>query len=161
MRVYHIKRCEADCEDGEPCPSMAEGRTSYCAHHNRLFRKAEETARKDAEKLLKKLSTPKKIYSPPKKVSDKRKELNHEYISLANQFKLDNPTCAVRISGCTKSTDDVHHRRGRGKYLLEVSTWLAVCRNCHIYIENHPEEAKERGCSESRLAKEFIEPHKI
>lgn len=93
-----------------------------------------------------------------KKVSEKRKEQNHEYNNLAKQFKLDNPTCAVRISGCTGSSEDVHHRKGRNKYLLEVSTWISVCRNCHIYIENHPEEAKEKGWSESRLAIDQTKP---
>lgn len=117
--------------------------------------------KRDSEKLAKKLSTPKKVYKAPRKVSEKRKELNHEYFKLVEQFKRDNPKCAVRLGGCTNATDDPHHKRGRGKYLLDVSTWLPVCRQCHIYIENHPEEAKERGWSESRLAKEFIEPHKI
>jgi hypothetical protein len=32
-----------------------------------------------------------------------------------------------------------------------VGTWLAVCRNCHTFIEENPEAAKEMGFSESRL----------
>ncbi len=140
------------------CGKMAEGTTSYCATHNYLRRREEKKARKDAERLAKRLATPKKIYSPPKKVGDKRKELNHEYFKLVEQFKRDNPKCAVRLVGCTDATDDPHHKRGRGKYLLDVSTWLPVCRNCHVYIENHPEEAKERGWSQSRLAIDQTKP---
>jgi hypothetical protein len=40
--------------------------------------------------------------------------------------------------------------KGRGKYHLDTSTWLSVCRNCHDWIEKNPEEAKELGYSQSR-----------
>lgn len=123
-----------------------------------MIRKAEQQAKKDAEKLLKKLSTPRKIYSPPKKVSDKRKELNHEYFKLVEQFKRDNPKCVVRLGGCTDTTDDPHHKRGRGAYLLDVSTWLPVCRNCHIWITDNSKEAMEKGLIESRLAIDQTKP---
>lgn len=133
---------------------------SECLHE---LAKAEKDEKKAESKREKQLAKAKLLKSQPKqavkKVSDKRKELNHVYNDLAKQFKLDNPTCAVRINGCTGSSEDVHHRKGRNKYLLDVSTWIAVCRNCHIYIENHPEESKEKGWSESRLG--FIEPHAI
>jgi predicted HNH restriction endonuclease len=46
---------------------------------------------------------------------------------------------------------DVHHKKGRGKYHLDTSTWLPVCRNCHEWIETHPEDAKELGYSETRI----------
>jgi len=45
---------------------------------------------------------------------------------------------------------DVHHKHGRGVYHLEISTWLPVCRNCHMWIEEHPAEAYELGFSGSR-----------
>lgn len=47
---------------------------------------------------------------------------------------------------------DVHHMRGRGKYLLDESTWKALCRSCHSAVENHPEMAVKNGLSSSRLA---------
>lgn len=40
---------------------------------------------------------------------------------------------------------EVHHKKGRGKYLLDVSTWLAVCRSAHNYIHDNPKEAEEKG----------------
>ena len=48
----------------------------------------------------------------------------------------------------------MHHKRGRNKYYLDVNTFLAVCDECHKYIENHPEEAYQKGFSESRLKKD-------
>lgn len=129
-----------------------------CLHELAKAEKDEKKANAKREKQLLKAkiqqSQPKKAV---KKVSEKRKEQNHEYFKLVEQFKKDNPQCHAKIlvgmvSICTINTEDPHHRKGRGKYLLDVSTWLPVCRNCHIYIENHPEEAKEKGWSESRLA---------
>ena len=43
-----------------------------------------------------------------------------------------------------------YSKKGRGKYLLDTSTWLSVCRNCHNWIETHPEDAKELGFSISK-----------
>lgn len=129
-----------------------------CLHE---INKAGKQMDREMDKRKKLIAKQKLQQSQPKpavkKVSDKRKEQNHEYFKLVEQFKKDNPQCHAKIlvgmvSICTINTEDPHHRKGRGKYLLDVSTWLPVCRNCHIYIENHPEEAKEKGWSESRLA---------
>lgn len=152
-------------EPDDYCFNPVEGRTEYCARHNRLIRKIEEDEKKALAKREKQLLKVKLQQSQPKtaikKVSEKRKELNKEYFKLVDQFKKDNPLCKAKVNEyCTGKTDDPHHRRGRGEYLLQVATWLPCCRSCHSYIENHPEEAKEKGWSESRLAK-FAEPHKI
>ena len=39
----------------------------------------------------------------------------------------------------------VHHRRGRGARLLEVSWWLAVCAACHAEIHASPAWAYAAG----------------
>jgi hypothetical protein len=42
--------------------------------------------------------------------------------------------------------------KGRiGNLLTDTSHFLAVCRQCHSWIEEHPTEAKELGFSKSRL----------
>lgn len=143
-----------DCESWS---SKKDG--DYCYTHQRLSRKQIERDKKTIEKrnylidkARQKSKEPRKI---PNKVSEKRKELNKEYFRLVEQFKKDNPQCKPRINGhCTISTEDPHHTKGRGVYLLDVSTWLPVCRSCHTYIESHPKEAIERGWSSSRLKKE-------
>lgn len=142
------------------CDLPCEGRTDYCGTHNRMLRKEESDKQKAEEKRKALLSKPKKVYAKPNKISDKRKELNKEYFILVEQFKKDNPYCKAKVNEyCSKVTSEPHHRKGRGKYLLDISTWLPVCRNCHTYIENFPNIAREKGWSESRLAKQ--EPHKI
>lgn len=44
----------------------------------------------------------------------------------------------------------VHHKRGRGRWLLDVHTFLGVCPACHQYIHEHPEWAMKQGYMESR-----------
>lgn len=91
---------------------------------------------------------------PIRPVSDKRQALNAAYSILRAQFLKNNPICRARITGeCAHHAADVHHKKGRGPYLLDDSTWLPVCRPCHSWIENNPEEAKKLNLSLSRLAK--------
>ena len=52
------------------------------------------------------------------------------------------PWCGV----ChTAKATDVHHKRGRGPYLLMSLTWIGVCRICHNYIHAHPSWAYAEG----------------
>jgi len=135
------------------CENVTEGRTDFCASHNKLRRDAVKRAKKDAEKLAVKLSTPQQPRAKVKKVSDKRKVINEEYFKLVEQFKIDNPYCEAKINNfCTQNTEDPHHSRGRrGAYLMDTSTWIPVCRSCHRYIEDHPLDSQKRGLSFSRL----------
>lgn len=147
-------------EEEDFCGKPVEGKSAYCATHGRFLRKQLTDSRKHSEKKKMLLSKPKTIYKPPNKVSPKRKEINADYTKLADEFKRKNPECIVRVNQyCTGKTESVHHKRGRGRYLLDVSTFLPCCLSCHGYIEAHPKEAKEKRWSESRLASN--EPHKI
>lgn len=148
-------------DDGEfSCNNQCEGSTKYCATHGRMIRNQITDEQKAEQRRKEILAKPKKVYKAPNKVSPKRKELNKEYFKLVEQFKHDNPHCTAKVNDhCTGRTDDPHHTRGRGKYLLDVTTWLPVCRSCHIFITDNATIAIEKGWSESRLAKD--EPHKI
>jgi len=86
-----------------------------------------------------------------RKVSSKMSRINSEYSKLRKEFLLKYPVCHAKIHKCSLHTTDVHHKKGRGKYHLDVSTWLPVCRNCHMWIETHPEDATELGFSESKI----------
>jgi len=155
-----MKLCTFVNANFESCDKPREGNTMCCASHNREVRKQLTDSLKQADKRKMALMKPKKIYAPPNKVSEKRKETNKEYFKLVEQFKKDNPECKAKVNEyCTDKTDDPHHRKGRGKFLLDTTTWLPCCRSCHSYIESHPNIAKEKGWSESRLA--ITEPHNI
>lgn len=80
--------------------------------------------------------------TPLNRVSPSKVPVYRQYTKLAKEFKLANPTCQ-----CCKSrqTKDVHHMKGRGKYLLDSETFLAVCRLCHDAIHANPRWARENG----------------
>lgn len=40
---------------------------------------------------------------------------------------------------------DVHHMKKRGKNYLDESTWAALSRNAHAYIESHKSWARANG----------------
>jgi hypothetical protein len=64
------------------------------------------------------------------------------YHAAAKQFKKDHPFCGVCIEN---RTQDVHHIKGRGMYLLDQDTWLPVCRHCHNQIHRFPGESRRLG----------------
>jgi hypothetical protein len=92
--------------------------------------------------------------------SKKQLKKDSVYYKLRAIFFKDpkNEFCQARLPGCFGLATDVHHKRGRGKWYLITSTWLAVCRHCHDWIGVNSEAALEMGLSESRLEKEKYEP---
>jgi hypothetical protein len=91
------------------------------------------------------------ILSP---VSAKRAKENTIYHQKASAFKKLFPMCAAKLEGCTNLTTQVHHSKGRiGDNLLDETTFVPVCHNCHRWIEENPIKAKEYGFSKSRLSK--------
>lgn len=86
-----------------------------------------------------------------KQVSDKRAKEQRIYAKIAPVFKLANPYCHARLSGCTTLTTEIHHIRGReNQKLNEVEYFLPVCRNCHDWIGANNTRAKELGFSINR-----------
>lgn len=90
------------------------------------------------------LRTDKKI-KPVKPYSDKRRELNKLYDMEARQYRKENPECAIKSPNCTKYTQGVHHKKGRGKNLLDKKTWLPACNACNHYVEAHHQWAIDNG----------------
>jgi hypothetical protein len=87
---------------------------------------------------------------PINKKSKKMRILDQAYTKLRRPFMEANPMCQAALPCCNGNSTDVHHKKGRNKYYLAVSTWLSVCRQCHTYIEEHPKEARELGFSETK-----------
>ena len=79
------------------------------------------------------------------------RETMDEYSKLRTAFLVVHSNCQAKLVGCTGKSTDVHHKAGRRENHLKISTWLAVCRSCHNWIELNPVEAKELGLSENRL----------
>ena len=79
------------------------------------------------------------------RVSAKRKKKDAEYLKLRERYLTDNSLCKVKVQGCSSNATDVHHTyagSNRDAFYLVQSTWIPVCRNCHNWIHEHPEEAR-------------------
>lgn len=90
-----------------------------------------------------------------KSVSGNQVLMNRLYLRERANFMLKHEVCQCGIPGCTIKSTDIHHKAGRvGKNLYDPENFLAVCRNCHNYIEMNPLWAKETGYSLSRIKKD-------
>jgi hypothetical protein len=87
--------------------------------------------------------------------SERRKVIDRQYKKIADQFKKDHPRCEASLEGCTHTTTQIHHMKGRctDEDYLNPDYFLAVCFNCHRIIEENPVWAIAEGLSLSRLAK--------
>jgi hypothetical protein len=143
--LHKLKTCHGCGEERKIWKS--DGRMKYCQE---CWKKIK------AERTGPTLPTERQRIKP---VSDKQSKLNAGYAKLRKVFFSDpkNLSCKAQLHGCTYDATDVHHKKGRGIYLIDISTWLAVCRSCHHWIEENPEEAKNLGLSESRLKNSFYD----
>jgi hypothetical protein len=78
-----------------------------------------------------------------RKVSAKRAKINAEYTKLRKAFLRDFPQCETM--GCAAPATQVHHKKRRGQYMLDVRSWMAVCAEHHHEIETNGKWAREMG----------------
>lgn len=90
----------------------------------------------------------KKVKAPYKipKVSKKRQEEDLQYKVLRQEFlsRKENQICPIS----KQQTVEVHHTysgKDRAKYYLDTTTWMAVSRDGHNWIHDHPKDAREQG----------------
>ena len=82
---------------------------------------------------------------PIRHKSSKMNALDTVYSKLRKHYLEQYPLCCASLPGCSKHATDIHHKKGRGKYHNDPTTWIAVCRSCHTLIEEHPKESIELG----------------
>lgn len=88
-----------------------------------------------------------------KSVSDKKLVELKEYRKLRDGYLSANKVC--EHPKCKNLSEDLHHAKGRvGSLLTDVRYFKALCRKCHRWVEDNPEEAKALGLSLSRLEKD-------
>jgi|SRR6267154_525189 len=102
------------------------------------------------EAKVKPVKTLQRSKTPIKKVSKRRGPINREYNALVKYFLSlpENERCPIFPE---LRTDQCHHVRGRGKYLLDTTTWLAVSDKGHKWIHANVKESHEKGWLELKL----------
>lgn len=91
-----------------------------------------------------------------KKVGKKREGEARVYAKKRKAFLAAHPYCMAGVSGglvpptrdikCVRPPTEIHHtKKPKCKYLNDESTWLAVCRPCHNWIEDHKSNARAIG----------------
>lgn len=96
----------------------------YCKNHQYL--------RTD----LKEKKAPRKRIKP---ISESLSLKLKEYRIVRDIFMKDNPNCEC----CGMPSQDLHHKKGRGKNLSELKYFMSVCRKCHNYIHENPKRSRE------------------
>lgn len=81
-----------------------------------------------------------------RQMSDKRREQMELYYDKRESF-LKDKFCEFPSEpfACLNRASEVHHRRKRGKYLLDKRTWIPICREHHRWIHDHPNKARKLG----------------
>lgn len=82
---------------------------------------------------------------PISKKSSKKEKIDALYSVLRETYLKANPFCKAKLHGCQINATDVHHKKLRGKYYLDESTFLPVCRTCHNFIHANPILSRELG----------------
>lgn len=81
--------------------------------------------------------------------------MHDEYLKARKEFLGSRLLCevgerCVSMWGRRAVATEVHHKRGRGKWLMDESTWVATCRDCHRIIHERPNWAIQNGWIEPR-----------
>lgn len=96
------------------------------------------------------------------RASKTRKDRQAHYRALRMEFLKKVRWCQVGLCLRSEKGSDgvsrvylnratqVHHKRGRGRWLLDDKTFLAVCDGCHRHIHDNPAWAMQQGYMESR-----------
>jgi len=85
--------------------------------------------------------------SPLKQRSVKQQDVQDKYVLAAVDFCIDRTHCEKchRFLGEEFIAGTVHHKKGRGIYTADRTTFMRVCIPCHNYIENNKSWARKMG----------------
>ncbi len=140
-----IKAKVGICSDCSRDSKLTAGRCQNCYWKHRK-------AVKQSEREEQGNVSTKKAAKPIRFLSKKRAAQNVLYLKKRRIFMEQNNKCQAKLSRCTYWATDVHHPQGRlGDLLTDESKFIALCRNCHTFIEENPAFAKEHGFSLSRI----------
>lgn len=148
MTVRRYKTCGCGC--GKMGPLFSKGMLIGCWKKN-YGKKPDKTS-----VVIRKTSV--------KKISPRHAEKMKIYYQLRVEFLNKHTKCEAcsvlkgelgpNAPKCNGIATEVHHKKGRGAHLLEVHTWMAICRPCHRFITDNSALAIRLGLSYNRIASE-------
>lgn len=81
--------------------------------------------------------------------SAKRKAERRIYEIDRDVFLALNPWCKMNVlHDVPKRASQVHHKRGRGKWYLDMRYWIPSCAACHEWENSHRNQAVALGLRE-------------
>lgn len=81
--------------------------------------------------------------APIPKVSKKQRATMAQYNKARNEYLESHRFC--EFQECCSVATEIHHKAGRGKRTADKSLFMAVCREHHDFIHNHPAKAEAMG----------------
>ena len=83
-------------------------------------------------------------------MSKKRQNDNKEYLKRRKVYLDAHPLCEAfwliwPNEPKRPAATEIHHKLGRGKYLLDESTWCAISRQAHWFIHRNHGKARKLG----------------
>lgn len=90
---------------------------------------------------------------PIARYSPKREGINQkQYIPKQKAFLKTHPFCELKLEGCTKMAQGVHHVEGKEtiEKLLNEKEWKAACNPCNGEAERKDAEARDKGLKKTK-----------
>lgn len=113
---------------------------------------------------LKRETRAKKTRSRINPISQKRRSILKEYTKLKAEFLKNHPFCQhyllenypgfalcvlehMALTGQIKApkSEEIHHKKGRARFMLDTSTWMAVRAGHDKFIHGDPKSAYAKG----------------
>lgn len=93
-------------------------------------------------------------------MSPKKRAIMKQYAIDRVFFLAANPLCQCcpHVHADQFASVEVHHRKGRGPFMLVTESWLAVCAWCHVIIHLNPGWCYANGIMINRCSKLPIVP---
>jgi len=125
-----------DCTEDE-CTNPQFGGKKCVRHQHKRTDKTLKTLKRSP--LKRKQSVLKRTKINP--VSDKQLKRLALYRKERTTFLTENPRCQK----CGDKATEIHHKKGRGIYTTDVSTFMSICRKCHTWVHMNPELSRGLG----------------
>lgn len=85
------------------------------------------------------------------KLSEKGKAADKEYKKLIKLKLKNSPPCQMKTPACTGKAQGGHHKKRRGKNLMNEAKLVLSCNSCNNWVENNHTQAKNMGLLESKF----------